>query len=1150
MKKDSIIGSPVPLYYHKKLILTMKLTVVLLLVSVLQVSAKAFSQTSFNISKSGITLEQLFDEVEKSSDYSFFYKDEEINKREKVNVNAAEASIEELLDEAFSGKNIAYTIRNTNIVLSKKAAPTAVPASQPVGITVTGTVRDTDGGRLTGVTIVSPDTGNATISDLYGEYQIRVSGENAELQFSLPGFKTLTVTAGRRTEINVTLEQEVQKFDDIVVVGYGTQKKTTVVGSLQSINVDNLRAPSSNLSTSFAGQLSGVIAVQRSGEPGADGADFWIRGISTFSGMTSPLIIIDGVKALSGDLNAYDPEMIESFSILKDATATALYGSRGANGVMIVTTKSGRDLDKPHVNIRLETSYTMPSRLPKFVDGVQYMEMFNEAVGNRGVNETLYSADKIYGTRIGANPYVFPNIDWYEEMFRDGAINQNVNVSIRGGGRKMDYFSSVSFHNENGMLKSADDFSYNNDLRVQRYVLQNNFNVNITKTTKLSVKLNAQLRDYHGSHESASSIFSMVMNANPVDFPIRFPDDDEYGYIRWGSKSGGNYDGGYRNPYTEMVRGYQDNFQSTIIGNVDLNQNFDFITKGLSASALFSFKNWSSTTTTRSQGYNRFEISDYTWNDDKTEIVDYTARRFGTEVTPSLGYSSATTGDRQIYIQAMINYDRSFGEKHNVTGMLVYNQEEFSYNNPGSFTASLPQRKQGLAGRLTYAYDFRYLFEANFGYNGSENFAKGHRFGFFPSVGAGYVISNEKFFEPAKHIVSNLKIRASWGLVGNDRGDNRFMYLPEITLSSADLRYITGRDQNYTQDGPDYIRFGNDDLQWEVGEKINLGLDLGFWNESLNISVDVFRENRTKIFMERQSVPDILGFSPYDRWMDLTTTTYGNLGAVKNWGVDFSLDFFKSFSRDFSMSFKGTFTFARNRVTGYDEPDYLRYPNLSRVGHPLNTYLMYTAERLFIDEAEIAASPSQSIGGTVLPGDIKYSNIADAEGNYDNIIDSSDRVYSKYSSVPEIVYGFGPTFRYKRWDFSFFFQGAANVQIMMSGFHPFGTSALRNVLQFIGDDYWSMDNPDIYASYPRLSTNDMANNTATSTYWLRNGAYLKLKNVELGFNHRIFRVYMRATNLFTLSPFKYWDPEQGGGNGLVYPTQKYFNLGIQFSFNK
>lgn len=1015
-------------------------------------------------------------------------------------------------------------------------------------IRVEGIVRD-NMGPTPGASVLEKGTNNGVITDVDGKFSINVSSKNAVLQISYVGFKTQEITVGNETFFDISLEEDSETLEEVVVVGYGTQKKESVVGSVQTVQPSSLKVPSSNLSTGFAGRLSGVIAVQRSGEPGADGADFWIRGVSTFSGATSPLIVIDGVEASSGDLNALDPEVIEGFSILKDATATALYGSRGANGVMIVTTKSGRNLEKAIVNFRLENTYTAPTKVAKFVDGVRYMEMFNEAVNTRGTGEVLYTQDKINGTRAGLDPYAFPNVNWYDEMFKSGAMSQNLNFNIRGGSKKVDYFSSVSVNHDNGVLRNTDDFSYDNNINIMRYVFQNNINAYISKTSTLSLRLNVQLRDYGGPYTNASDLYGLVMEANPVDFPIRWPQSEEYDYIMWGGKSGGSYNNGFRNPYAEMAKGYKDNFQSTVVANLKFDQKLDFITKGLSANILFSFKNWSSTETTRSAGYNQFEVDRFNY-DDNGVYQGYSLRRIGTEQDVTLSTNNSTTGDRRIYLQAMINYDRTFNDVHNLSAMLLYNQDQYNTNSPTDLISSLPQRKQGIAGRLTYGYDYRYLAEFNFGYNGSENFAEGHRFGFFPSIALGYNISREKFFEPLSDIITNLKIRGSWGLVGNDQiGGERYIYMSNIELQNSDLGFTTGRDQNYTLWGPKYLRYANNDITWEVGSKWNIGLDLGIMND-LNMTFDVFKEVRSDIFMQRQSIPQFIGTSPSDRWMNLSTSLYGNLGKVENKGLDMAIDYMHQFSKDFSMSFKGTFTYATNKVLEYDEPAYQEYPNLSRVGHSIYQPLVYVAERLFIDDAEVANSPQQNLGGFVQAGDIKYKDIPNAEGVCDGVIDANDRVYSGNPTVPEIVYGFGPSFQYKNWDFSFFFQGAAKYSIQISGIHPFGTDGTRNVLSFIADDYWSEDNQNPYAAYPRLSKQDNANNTVNSTYWLRNGAFLKLKDLEIGYTHKFFRVYLRGSNLVTFSPFDLWDPEQGSGNGLFYPTQRSFNIGLQFSFNK
>lgn len=1015
-------------------------------------------------------------------------------------------------------------------------------------IRVKGVVKDKFG-LVIGANILEKGTTNGVITDIDGNFSLEVSDKKAVLQVSFIGYKPQEIPLNGKTEFTITLEEDSEMLSEVVVVGYGTQKKESLVGSVQVVSPGELKVPSSNLSSGFAGRLAGVVAVQRSGEPGADGADFWIRGVSTFSGATSPLIVIDGVEASSSDLNALDPEVIEGFSILKDATATALYGSRGANGVMIVTTKTGRDLEKATINLRVENTFTSPMQVPEFVDGVRYMEMFNEAVTTRKTGEVLYDQRKIEGTRLGLDPYAFPNVNWYDELFRNNAMSQNVNFNIRGGGKKIDYFSSASVNHDSGVLRNTDDFSYNSNINIMRYVFQNNINAYLSKSSTLSLRLNVQLRDYNGPHDSASDVYKRVMKANPVDFPVRWPSDPDYDYIMWGGKVGGAYNNGYQNPYAEMARGYKSNFESTVMANLKFDQKLNFITEGLSANVLFSFKNWTNSETKRAGDYNQFEVNKFKY-DEAGNYQGYDLRRVGKEQDPTLATTNKSTGDRRIYLQAMIDYNRTFANKHNVSGMLLYNQDQYNVNNPEDLIASLPQRKQGLAGRMTYSYDYRYLAEFNFGYNGSENFAKGHRFGFFPSVALGWTVSREPWFEKLNDVVTNLKLRGSWGLVGNDQiGGERYIYMSNIELQNGDMGFTTGKDQNTTYNGPKYLRYPNPSITWEVGRKLNVGLDLGLFND-LNIAIDVFKEKRSDIFMERQSIPQFIGTSPSDRWMKLDTKLYGNLGKVENKGMDFSLDYAHQFNKDFSMSFKGTFTYATNKVLEYDEPDYQMYPNLSRVGHSINQPLLYIAERLFIDDAEVANSPTQKLGGTVLAGDIKYKDIPNAEGVCDGVIDANDRVYTGHPTVPEIVYGFGPSFSYKKWDFSFFFQGTARVSIVMSDFHPFGTDALQNVQKFIADDYWSESNQNVYAAYPRLSKQYNENNTVNSTYWLRNGAFLKLKDAEVGYNHKLFRVYLRGSNLLTFSPFDLWDPEQGSGNGMFYPTQRSINIGIQFSFNK
>ena len=1009
---------------------------------------------------------------------------------------------------------------------------TSIPGYSQTKKNVIGIVKDAETGEpLIGVGIKVKDINYGVITDLDGKYSIDLEEGQDVLIYTYVGYETQEVEVGNKTIINIALKTDQTALEGVVVVGYGKQKKSMMISSVQTIEPDDLKMPSASLSTGFAGKLAGVIAVQRNGQPGADQADFWIRGISTFGSATNPLIILDGVAIDANELNGLDPEIIQSFSVLKDATATALYGSRGANGVMIVTTKSGQSLDKPIINFRLETALSTPTQHPKTVDAATYMRMYNESVLTRGTGQIPYTQDKINGTLQHKNPYIYPDVDWYDEMFKDVAVNENFNFNIRGGSKRVHYFMSATVRHEEGMLKniSKDYFSYNNNYNVWRYAFQNNLSVDLTNSTKISLKINTQLKDTHGPVKSSEDIFGMIMNGNAADMPITYPSDPMVNHIRWGGKLM------VKNPVAEMVSGYRDEFQSVLNANLSLDQNFDFLTKGLSASLLVSFKNYSYTQTSRSADYNSYEIAGINKDSAGNETYDLEIR--GNEKSTTLNTYSGSDGDRKIYFQGLINYARTFG-KHDVGAMIVYNQEETAVSNPGTLFNSLPKRKQGLAGRITYGYGNRYLIEANFGYNGSENFAKGKRFGFFPSVALGYVLSEENYWDSLKNVVSYFKIRGSYGLVGNDSDNTRFMYMSDISLSGAD--YTTGADGQYTLSGPVYNRFENTNITWETGKKLNVGFDLEFFHK-LNIMFDWFREDRSGIFIERGTVPAFIGTA--------STKVYGNLGEVTNHGVDLSIDYTQPIGRDYTISAKGTFTYAHNEILKMDDPDFIQYPNLSRVGHSVNSFLLYEAQRLFIDQNEVRNSPDQLLGGEVMAGDIKYINQPDVYGNYDNVINSNDRIYAGYPEVPEIVYGFGVSAQLKHVDLSIFFQGVGRTSLVMSGFHPFGINknVKRNVMKFVADDYWSEQNQNIYAKYPRLSVEEYGNNIAPSTYWLRDASFLKLKNVEIGYSFKKFRVYLSGSNLLTFSNFKLWDPEQGGGSGLKYPTQRVFNIGFQMT---
>lgn len=1107
------------------------------LVAALQAKSPVYGQAkTFTVSLKNVTLKEVISYVEKNSQYVFFFKPEVINQSTQISVSLKNATVKQLLDKVSEQANIVYEMKERQIVLKeKKVSEQSVSQKKRL---LQGLVKDEQGNPIIGASIQLKNTGTGVITDLDGLFQIQVTDKNSVIVISYIGYVTQEISVGDRSSITVQLKEDTKSLEEVVVTAFGaTQKKETMVGSIQQVRPAELKVPSSSLSTSFAGRMAGVIAIQRSGQPGADGADFWIRGKSTFGDATGVLIVLDGVEISSSDLNALDPEVIESFSILKDATATAMYGTRGANGVMIVTTKSGQDLLKPIINFRLETSMSQLTSVPEMVGGVDYMKLYNEALTTRGITTGLYDDTKIRATEQGLNPLVYPNVDWYNEMFNKNAFAQRFNFNIRGGKKAVTYFMSASVKHDAGNLKSLskDYFSYNNNINVMRYDFVNNLSIKATNTTKISLGLNVSLRDWKGPSAGVDGIFSMSREASPVDFPIVYPArNDKEIYTLWGGMSGGIYNNGYRNPVAEYVVGYKKQFASTVNANIRLDQDLKMVTKGLKLHVLASFKNWSKTETTRKAGYNQFEIDQY-----NEATGEYTLSRVGNEQKTALNTEGAATGDRRIFIQAYLDYKRKFGV-HDVNAMLLYNQDQLDNNKPDNLLSSLPRRKQGIAARLSYAYDDRYLAEVNFGYNGSENFAKNNRFGFFPSIALGYNISQEKFWEPISNVISHFKLRGSYGLVGNDGINERYAYLEDIVLSSDKWKYTTGVNQNVNLQGPVWNRYYNPNLTWEVGKKLNVGFDMQLFHQ-VNLNFDVFKEIRSKIYMQKvNTLPDFIGTGE--------TKIYENSGKMKNVGFDIALDYNKQITKDFFLSFKGTLTYAHNTILERGEPPFQLYPNLSSVGYSRGQHLVYVADGLFRDQADVDSHAEQTLGYIPQPGDIKYVDQPDANGNCDGIINTNDRVYMGYPEDPEIVYGFGPSMKYKNWDFSFFFQGAARTSILMSGFHPFGKNATRGVMKFIADDYWSESNPNPNAAYPRLTRDTNANNTVNSSYWLRNGAFLKLKNAEIGYTFKMFRAYLNGSNLLTFSPFEHWDPEMGGGSGMKYPTQRVFNIGIQFTF--
>ena len=1009
---------------------------------------------------------------------------------------------------------------------------------------VSGQVVDEGGNPLPGVTVLVEGTNRGTSTTFEGTYALKIDDSSQSIQFSYIGFETQSIPVGEQKIIDVILLENLESLEEVQVVAFQKQKKNSVIGSINTINPSELKIPTSNITNAMAGKLAGMISYQRSGEPGADNAEFFIRGVTSFGYANNPLILIDGLEVTTNDLARIEPDNIASFSIMKDATATSLYGARGANGVILVTTKEGKK-GKAKVSFRYENSVSAPSQTNEFLNGVDYMNLYNRATRTRDASAPLtYSISKIYGTQNGGDPNIFPNVDWYNELFKDYTLNRKANLNVNGGGDIAQYYLSVSHNNDTGLLKVDPLNNFNNNIDIKRSNLRANINIDLTNTTKIAVKFYSLFERYNGPSVSANDIFGSVMQANPANFPKYFNYEDNLGYNHTLFGNKGN--GGFPNPYADMVKGYKDRFTNTIFSQVQIEQDLNFITEGLKFRGMASVRTY--TMNENSREYTPFYYGMAEVETDEG-ILNYLYRiQEGTEFlnNPSIN----NLGTSRFYYEFVSEYNRKFNELHDIGGLLVFNFSE-SLNTIGGTSAfsTLPSRNMGLSGRFSYNYDSRYFTELNFGYNGSEKFAKDNRFGFFPSIGLGWILSNEEWFNSKLPDVNMFKIKLTHGLVGNDgisSADDRFFYLSEVNLQSDSYGFTWGSDYNNYYQGYVIDRYSNQNVTWEVAEKTNYGLEIGLFN-SLDLQVDYFTEHRSKIYMSRDYIPSTMG---------LTTTISSNLGEVDSKGVDLSIDYNKAFNSGLIISARGNLTYSTNEILINGEPDYA-YDYLSRIGYPVNQAWGLLAERLFIDEEDIENSPEQfngfsSSSNSYMPGDIKYTDV-----NNDGVVNELDRVPIGKPTVPEIVYGFGVSASYRGYDFSIFMQGVARTSFFINpnDISPFVNE--RNALNVIANNHWSINNPDPNAFWPRLSTYAIANNEQQSTWWQRDGDFLRLKNLEFGytfpdsddgfFSKVNTRIYFTGLNLLTFSKFDLWDTEMGG-NGLGYPPQKVYNIGLQVNF--
>ncbi len=992
---------------------------------------------------------------------------------------------------------------------------------------LTGVVVDVNMEPLPGVNVVIKGTQIGTVTDIDGKYHLTIPDEGKHIiVFSFVGFSTQEIEyTGQRT-LNVVMREAPQELEDVVVVGYGTQKKETVTGSLSQISpVEIEKIPTPTLSTTLGGMLPGIITRQASGEPGYDAAELLIRGLGTWANR-NPLVLIDGVER---DINIVNSQEIESFTILKDASATAVYGVRGANGVVLITTKRGK-IGKPKVRLRTEFANLHGLRFPQYINGYEFASLMNEAVAHgTGSTENLpWTEEELQKFKDGSDPYFYPSVNWVDEVLKKNTFQTINNLSVSGGNEIVRYFVNVGYTSQGGLFKEDPNYKYRTNSRSDRYNYRSNVDINIAKNFIVDLGIGGIIEDRTYPAHSAGAIFNAMKIISPINFPKQNPDGSPGGGVSYLEN----------NPWALATQsGYAKQFRNTFQGTFGVKWDLsEQITRGLSLSARFSYDYFNFNEAFRRIPY---EIKQYLGKDPDTGEDKYSVIR----PEGDMQYWVDQNSNRAYYYDISANYDRVFFDIHHITSMLLFNRRDYKDLTAGNTIANLPYRRQGLAGRVTYDFDHRYLGEFNFGYNGSENFPKGKRYGFFPSFSVGYIISNEKFWNI--DFVNHFKLRASYGEVGNDQiGGDRFLYLS--TVKKNDNGYPYGVTQQWVP-GFSEAKIGVEDVSWEVAKKTNIGVDIELLNGKISLQGDFFNEDRSNILLRRGVIPNIIGVT----W---DAVPWANLGKVNNKGFDGLLEIRNTTETGFFYSLRGNFTFARNKVIEDDSPkpkwEYQDTRGKS-VGQPFGLIAL----GFFESEEEIENSPKQTFMSTVRPGDIKYKDV-----NEDGIIDVYDRVAIGYPRTPEIMYGFGLTFGYKRTDLTLNFTGAARTTTFldMEGMYPFMLEYPNfNVMREYYDNRWVEGKDNSKAKYPAVINGNNPNNYQTNTVYMRDASYLRLKVAELGYtfpetvSNRLkigkMRLFLNGTNLLTFDKLKVIDPESNYGTG-GYPLQMALNIGLQLDF--
>jgi TonB-linked SusC/RagA family outer membrane protein len=1008
-------------------------------------------------------------------------------------------------------------------------------------IKVAGTVLDEAGNPLVGVSVSVEGLSMGTMTDVDGKFRLENIPARSVIVYSFLGYETQKIQYNSSNERErVGLKESINEMDEVVVTGRGTQRKVSVVGAITSIEAKDLLIPATSVSNMLGGRVPGIISVTRSGEPGQNFSEFWIRGISTFGASQSALVLIDGIE---GNLNDLDPDDIESFSILKDASATAVYGVRGANGVVVVTTKRGK-AGKLHVNFKTNASYSYSPRMPEYARAYDYARLANEAQVVRG-NSPIYTGAELELFKTGLDPDLYPDVSWRDVILKDHVINTQHHLSVAGGGENSRFYLSLGLTNNEGILNEDESVKkYDSNINYNKYNFRGNIDANLTRTTLLSLNLETVFVSQNSpgfGEDNNDALWSAQANMPPTLVPVRYSNGQLPAY-------GTNAD--EMSPYVQLnYTGSLASERYSAKANLGLSQDLGFITEGLKLAALFSL------TTNGTHLIARMMTPDLYYADPRTgRNLDGSLRTTRRVTRQDLTTAQTSRSDRSIYFETTGNYNRVFDSDHRVTGLVHFYLQETKNSTWGNGVFSaIPRRYEALSGRATYSYKDTYLIEGNVGYTGSENFNEGQRWGLFPSIALGWTPSQYELVKETLPFVNFFKVRASYGQVGNDRlkendVDIRFPYLNIMGSSTSGTWGGTAIGESQT---------GAVDMEWETTTKYNLGLDLKLFGDRIDMVVDVFRNQTTGIFQRRANIPEESGMSTN------STLPYSNIGSMTSWGTDGTLAYLQPLGEDMNFTVRGNYTLSRNKVD-YWEQSGVVYPYQSYTGVPYGVMRGLIALGLFEDEDDVRSSPKQTFMNNVLPGDIKYKDV-----NGDGIVDPDDVVPLSYSNIPRVQYGFAGEFSWKNFRVSILFEGVDEVQYFWggTGFYPYAWESRGNLLQIAVDqsNRWTpasysgskeTENPN--ARFPRLTYGENANNNRNSTFWLADGTYFRLKNVEVAYTipasltRRVgissATVSLVGDNLHVWDKVKLWDPAQASSNGAKYPLQRVFTAQLYVTF--